>query len=208
MGDFYRSLTNVELREKLGTKPIQGMLDEIAAVNSLGDLSKVAAKLQRRGVVGVVAGYISPDARKSDQYTVYMTQSGLTLPDRDFYLSDDARYVTFRSGLQEYMQDMLTACKHPEAKAAAENLLALEKELAALQWSRVENRDPVKTYNKVNKEELAGQLSNFEMKTYLDTLGLGKQYEFIVRQPSYFEGVNKLFKSIPLSLGKITTASV
>lgn len=202
VGDFYKSLTNLELREKLGTKPLQAMLDDIAAVTSLEDLSKVAAGLQRKGVVGVLAGYISPDARKSDQYTVYFTQAGITLPDRDYYLSDEARYSKAVLGLKAYMQDMLTAFKHPHAAEAAEKVLALERELAKLQWTRVENRNPIKTYNKVNREELAGQMSNFAMKAYLEVAGVSKQYEFVVRQPSYLEGVNKLLTDIPLDTWK------
>ena len=202
VGDFYRSLTNLELREKLGTKPIQGMLDEIAAAQSLTELSQVAGRLQRRGVVGMMAGYISPDARKSDQYTVYITQAGITLPDRDYYLSDEPRFAEIRKGLQTYMQDMLTAFKHPHPDTAAEQLLALEKKLAEVQWTRVENRDPVKTYNKVNNRELAGQMDNFAIKSYLEVMGLGKQYEFIVRQPSYIEGVNKLLVEVPLATWK------
>ena len=202
VGDFYKSLTNLELREKLGTKPLQAMLDDIAAVTSLEDLSKVAAGLQRKGVVGVLAGYISPDARKSDQYTVYFTQAGITLPDRDYYLSDEARYSKAVLGLKAYMQDMLTAFKHPHAAEAAEKVLALERELAKLQWTRVENRNPIKTYNKVNREELAGQMSNFAMKAYLEVAGVSKQYEFVVRQPSYLEGVNKLLTDVPLDTWK------
>ena len=202
VGDFYRSLTNLELREKLGTKPIQGMLDEIAAVKSVAELSKVAASLQRKGVVGVMAGYISPDARKSDQYTVYLSQAGISLPDRDYYLSEEPRFAEIRKGLQAYMQDMLAAFKHPKPAETAEQLLALEKKIAAIQWARVENRDPVKTYNKVNQEELAGQMSNFAMKAYLEVLGVSKQYEFIVRQPSFIEGINKLLVEVPLDTWK------
>ena len=202
VGDFYKSLTNLELREKLGTKPLQAMLDDIAAVTSLEDLSKVAAGLQRKGVVGVLAGYISPDARKSDQYTVYFTQAGITLPDRDYYLSDEARYSKTVLGLKAYMQDMLTAFEHPHAAEAGEKVLALERELAKLQWTRVENRNPIKTYNKVNREELAGQMSNFAMKAYLEVAGVSKQYEFVVRQPSYLEGVNKLLTDVPLDTWK------
>jgi putative endopeptidase len=202
VGDFYRSLTNVELREKLGTTPIQGMLDEIAAIKSVEELSKVAGNLQRKGVVGVMAGYISPDARKSDQYTVYLTQAGITLPDRDYYLSEEPRFAEIRKGLQSYMQDMLVAFKHPKPAESAEQLLALEKKIAAIQWARVENRDPVKTYNKVNQKELAGQMSNFDMQAYLNVLGVSKQYEFIVRQPSFIEGVNKLLVEVPLDTWK------
>lgn len=202
VGDFYRSLTNLELREKLGTKPIQGLLDQIAAVQSLEELSTVAGSLQRKGVVGVFAGYISPDARKSDQYTVYLTQAGITLPDRDYYLSDEPRFVEVRKGMQIYVQEMLAAFKHENPAVAAEQIVALEKKLAEIQWARTDNRDPVKTYNKVNQEELAVQMSNFAMKKYLEVMGVSKQYEFIVRQPSFMEGLNKLLTEIPLDTWK------
>jgi putative endopeptidase len=202
VGDFYRSLTNVELRDQLGTKPIQGLLDEVAAVKDSADMAHVAASLLRKGVAGIFACYISPDARKSDQYTVYITQAGLTLPDRDFYLLPEPRYAEVRKALETYIADMLTFLEYPNPAEAAERIIALETKIAELQWARVENRDPVKTYNKVNQTELQSQLSNFSMESFLKTAGVSEQPEFIVRQPSYLEGVNKLLSDIPLQTWK------
>ncbi len=202
VGDFYRSLTNLQFRDQLGIKPIQGLLDQVAAIQNQDDMARVAADLLRKGVGGIFACYVSPDARKSDQYTVYVTQAGITLPDRDFYLLPDPRYAEYRKALQTYMVDMLTFVKHPQAAEAAERIVALETKLAELQWARVENRDPVKTYNKVSKAELASQLSNFSTATFLETTGVSKQSEFVVRQPSFLEGVNKLLSEVPLQTWK------
>jgi putative endopeptidase len=198
VGDFYRSLTNVELRDQLGIKPIQGVLGKIAAAQSGEELAVVAGELQRQGVIGFFANFISPDARKSDQYTVYLTQAGITLPDRDFYLSPETRYVDVRRELLKYIKDMLVIIEVPNADEVAERVLAIETKIAELQWTRVDNRDPVKTYNKISKTELASQLSNFSMAKYLDVVGLSKQEDFVVRQPSFFEGMNALVKETAL----------
>lgn len=192
VGDFYRSLTNVELRDQLGTKPIEGLLAKIAAVQSAEDMAVVVGELQRKGVSGLFVNYISPDAKKSDQYTVYLTQAGITLPDRDFYLSEDPRYADLRKALLKYVEDMLVIIRHPNAKQAAEQIVALEKRLAELQWARVENRDPLKTYNKMSRAELISRLDKLPMAKFLEVVGLDKHDQFVVRQPSYFEGINKL----------------
>ncbi len=202
VGDFYRSLTNVELRDSLGIRPIKDVLNKINAARSGEELALVAADLRRKGVVGFFANYISPDARKSDQYTVYLTQSGITLPDRDFYLSPEDRYVAVRGELKKYIRDMLGFIGHADAETAAGKILDLETKIAELQWTRVDNRDPVKTYNKISKTELAKQVSNFSMDKYLDACGLGKQEDFVVRQPSFFEGVNGLVKEVSLDQWK------
>ena len=72
-------------------------------------MAKVVANLLRKGIAGPLALYVSPDAKNSVQYTVYATQAGTTLPDRDYYLADDSQYVEARRAFEEYMVDMLTA---------------------------------------------------------------------------------------------------
>lgn len=198
IGDFYRSLTNLELRDQLGIKPIQNTLDSISNAKSIEELAKVVGNLQRHGVGGVFGCYVSPDAKKSDQYTVYVSQSGLTLPDRDFYLSEEQRYADLRKALETYIADMLTFVGHKDPSGAAKKIVELETKLAEAQWDRVTNRDPKKTYNKVTKAELTAQLGNFPMAAFVDSLGLSAQSEYIVRQPSFLEEVNKLYESVAL----------
>lgn len=202
VGDFFKSYTNVELRNKLGIDPVAPILAEVAAVGEIEQLSSVAAKLFRHGIAGPFACYISPDARKSDQYTIYLTQTGLTLPDRDYYLVDREEYAKALADLESYISDMLTTFGHSDPADAAQRIVALEKQLATVFWDRVENRDPVKTYNKLSKSELIEGLKNFDMATFIVECGLDGQNEFIVRQPSYIESLNKLLAEVPLETWK------
>ena len=137
VGDFYRSYTDVETRNQLGTKPAQPLLAEVATIVDSSSLGKVAASLFRKGIVGPFVGYISPDAKQSDQYTVYVTQSGITLPDRDYYLEDKPQYVEARHQLVVYIADMLTTFGDADPQAAAERILELETQLIQfLRWLR------------------------------------------------------------------------
>lgn len=202
VGDFFKSYTNTELRNELGTKPIEPMLASVASIEDSEGLATVAADLFNKGIAGPFAGYISPDARKSDQYAVYMTQTGITLPDRDYYLEDKPQYKQALVDLQEYIADMFKIFELEDPTGAAERIVALESKLAEIFWDRNQNRDPVKTYNKVSREGLASTLSNFAMATFIEKSGLAGQAEFIVRQPDYFDALNELLESIPLSTWK------
>lgn len=202
VGDFFRSYTNTQLRDQLGIKPIQGLLAEVAAVNSKAELTPLAVRLFRNGVGGVFAYFIQPDARRSDQYAVYVTQSGITLPDRDYYLVEEERYKSLRGALKVYIADMLTAVGHANSTSAAEKLVELETSIAKVQWSNEENRDPVKTYNKLKVTELADKFPNLAWKTFVDSAGAGSQESLIVRQMSFLDGINQLFADVPLETWK------
>ena len=202
VGDFFKSLVNVELRNKLGTEPVQPMLDEIAAVKDKESLGKMAASLSRKGIFGPFAGFIQPDMKNSSEYAVYFTQTGITLPDRDYYLKYTPVYTKARVDLREYMIDMLTAFGQPEPAQIADQLVKLETSLAEIFWDREQNRNPLKTYNSVSRESFAASMENFSMETFLAETGLDSQDKYIVRQPSYVEGLNKLLEEVPLSVWK------
>lgn len=202
VGDFFKSYTNVEKRNELGIEPAKPLLAEVNAATDKDTFAVMAANLLKKGVAGPFAAYISVDARKSDQYTVYVTQSGTTLPDRDYYLKDEKQYIDARAALETYITDMFTAFGIDDAADAAKRVLELETKLAEIQWTRVENRDPVNTYNKYTRESLAQELSNFSVGKFIETAGLADQVEFIVRQPSYHKKLNKLLDSVPMSTWK------
>lgn len=203
VGDFFKSLTDIEHRNSLGMQPIEPLLSKIHAVKNKNHLAKAAAELFRIGIAGPFAGYVSPDAKKSDQYTVYFTQSGLTLPDRDYYLVDDnPLFVQARADLETYIVDILGMIDYTNPKQAAKNILRLETAIARAQWDRVRNRDPETTYNKVTRDELIESLSAFDMPTFLEISGLASQQEFVVRQPDYLTAVNAMIGVGPLQMWK------
>lgn len=194
VGDLYNAVLDLDARNKAGIDPIQPMLDAIGSVNDDGSLVEVAGTLSRAGVNGPFACYVNNDAKDSDQYAVYLTQTGLTMPDRDYYLLDDDRYVAAREAMKRYVADLLTAAgifdsETGQSDAAAETVLRLETALAKIQWSKTENRDPNKTYNKQSAAELNQTLGAIPIDRYLVASGLTKADHYIVRQDSYFAAI-------------------
>ena len=132
------------------------------------------------------------DAKDSDSYTVYVTQSGLTMPDRDYYLEDDQRYVTLREQVKTYMADMLQAVGDDNPQQSAATIFDIEHKIAEAHWTKTENRDPEKTYNKMDAAEVAAMLGDFKSSAFAKAAGLDKQSELVVRQPSYLDALGKL----------------
>ena len=119
VGDLYNSVLDTFRRNKDGIAPIKELLGAIADVDSRSDLAKTIGMLRRSGVGAPVVSFVNVDARKSDQYTVYLTQAGISLPDRDYYLEDDPRYIKLREELEVYIADMLKEVGHEAPSAAA-----------------------------------------------------------------------------------------
>jgi putative endopeptidase len=202
VGDFFKSFTNVERRNQVGLSPLKPLLQKIEAIDSRDALGATMGELLRYGIAGPMVTYISPDARRSDQYAVYAFQSGITLPDRDYYLKDEPRYVQLREQLDDYMADMLAAIDVASPTEKAAQVFALETQIAEAMWTNVENRDPVTTYNKLPVSEVASLLSNLPWAGYAAAAGILEQQEIIVRQPSYFEKLNALLGEVPLETWK------
>ncbi|SMP65771.1 endothelin-converting enzyme Metallo peptidase. MEROPS family M13 [Neorhodopirellula lusitana] len=202
VGDMYRSVLDVPARNKAGITPIEPLLAKVDSIESASDLASAMGWLAQRGIYGPMAAYVGVDAKKSDQYIVYLTQSGLTLPDRDYYLEDDERYATLRDELQTYMKDMLTAVNAADPASAAEQVFAIEKEIAQRQWTKTENRDPEKTYNLKTKAEVDELVANFPTQNTIDAAGLSDQDKLVVRQPSYFEALDEVLTQQPVAAWK------
>ncbi|MDA8743238.1 M13 family metallopeptidase [Rubripirellula amarantea] len=201
VGDLYNSVLNLEARNQAGIKPIKPMLEMIDNAEP-EDLVRVAGKLSKRGVNPAFGMYVNVDAKDSDSYAVYLTQGGLTLPDRDYYLEDDERYVTLRDQLKTYIADMMTIIGVDSAESAAEQVLEVEKTLAEYQWTKTENRDPVKTYNKKTAEEMRALMTVFDWQGYAEGADMGSVESFVVRQPSYFEMIGQLSRNIDSDAAK------
>ena len=196
VGDLYSSVLNTKLRNASSIEPIESLLAMTADMKNKNGVADAMGKLIRKGVYGPLAIYVSVDARQSDSYTVYVSQSGLTLPDRDYYLEDEERYVDLRKELVRYAADILQMIGHPSAESAAENVLEIESLLAKSQWSKTENRDPEATYNKKSPEEMDGLLGDLPWSQFVGSAGMGLQRKFVVRQPSYFSDLGDLFGAV------------
>lgn len=197
IGDLYASYMDEARAEQLGIQPIAGTLAAIDRIATKADLVRVLAELERDGVTGVFGPYIGPDARKSDRYIVHLYQAGLGLPDRDYYL--DAKYQDKLAAYRAHVERMLTLAGIADASRVADGIVAFEKRIAEVQWSKVDNRDDIKTYNKKSREELAQLAPGFDWNAYLDGIGAGAARELIVAQPSYLTAAAGLTDTVPLA---------
>ncbi len=199
LADLYASFMNEPLLETLGFKPLESTF---AAIDALDDKRGIAALIARANRAGSGAPYeiaVRPDPRDSTRYAVSVQQSGLGMPDRDYYLSDDAKLKSVRARYLAHVEAMLQLAGEDDAQRSAADILGLETELAKLQWTRVQNRDPIKTYNKIAVAELSALVPGFDWQRYLADSGIaGKTDYLIVRQPSYLRGLGALIETTPL----------
>ncbi len=201
LADLYASFMDERRVERLGLKPLA---PTFAAIGALADVRGIAALLARANRTGSGAPYdigVRPDPKDSTRYAVSVQQSGLGMPDRDYYLSDEAKLKEVREKYLAHVEAMLRLAGERDARQSAADILRLETQMARLQWTRVENRDPLKTYNKVAVADLPALLPGFDWNAYLAASGLaGKVDYLIVRQPSYLTGLGTLLQTTPVSV--------
>ncbi|NNG24724.1 M13 family metallopeptidase [Telluria aromaticivorans] len=203
MGDFYTSYVDEARRNALGLAPLKGELARVAALKDKRALASLMARFARIGADAPLDMYVGQDNKESTRYIVGISQSGLGMPDRDYYLSlDDARLKDIRAKYEAHIEKMLALAGHRDAAAKAQQIVTLETEIARVQWTKVENRDPVKRYNKMTVAELGKLTPGFDWKTYLQGTGAGKAGSVIVNQPSYLAALDKLIAATPLEVWK------
>lgn len=199
VADLYRSFMDTETLNKLGTKPIQSELDKIAALKTKGELVNYFAHSQIIGGGTPLAFYIGVDAKDSSRYATHIWQYGLSLPEKDYYFNEGERFVNIRKAYVEHIEKMFTLAGFDKPKASAEQILALETAIAGKHWDVVETRDSTKTYNKMTIEELSAMAPDIDWNGYLTTLGVAKQPDIIINQPSFIEGFNEVLKANDLT---------
>lgn len=203
IADLYNSFMDEARAETLDIEPLQGEFARIGALSSKAGLPALMAQLAKRGVALPLQAGINQDARDSSVYAVYLSQGGLGLPDRDYYLKeDDAKLKGFRLAYVKHIASMLSMAKltsEADAESTAAAIMALETEMAKIQWSKVENRNPVKTYNKTEIAKLDELLPNFDWNAYFTSAGSKDKLAYvIVRQPTYLSGFAKIIEQTPL----------
>ncbi len=202
VGDFYRSYMDEQRIEELGLKPLQKELENIAKISSLEDLIRHLGSLQVSGVDGPVGFFVSTDAKNSSQYLAAVVQSGTTLPDRNYYLKDDEKYVAARQALKAYVEQMFKLADLPEGEAAGAAVLDLEMRLAGIQWERTELRNAEKRYNLYDVGDLPKLTPKFPWATFLSAVGTPDLQKINVVTPSYFSGLEEILAATPLAVWK------
>jgi predicted metalloendopeptidase len=201
--DLYASFMDEARLDALGLEPLRAEFAVIDAIADRSEIPALIAHLNRTGAGAPYDFYINQDARNSLQYAVIIHQSGLGMPDRDYYLEDDAKLKEARTKYRAHIDKMLAMAGDGQAEVHAAAILDLETALARVQWTRVENRDPIKTYNKTAIADLPKLMPGYDWQRYVRGIEIGGKVDsVIISQPSYFGGLDKLITTTPLPVWK------
>ncbi len=198
VGDFYLAYMDISRAESLGISPLKDELARIDAIATPRDVARYIGYSQRIGVAQPFAWFSAPDSKNSTVYLGALYQNGLTMPDRDYYLSPDEKYAQFRAKFAEYVEQMLARAGERDARSAAARIAALETRIANYQWTKVQNRDPVKTYNPMTLPEYQKLAPGFDWMAFFEGMGAPVQ-RLDVNQPSFIKGIGQLVKTVPVS---------
>lgn len=199
---LYASFMDTDALNKRGIAALDPILAEIDALESVAELPELFGRWGRLGIRTPVGAFIHQDNKDSSRYLLDIRQSGLGLPDRDFYLEDT--FEAQRSAYADYIAQLWTLAgwaAGDDAKTAADAIVELETKLAKVSWDKVRNRDPEATYNLVAVEDFTQQVPPLQLTTWL---AAGKVPDSVteinVGQPDYFDALGELINEVPLSV--------
>jgi len=202
VGDFYASFMDEARAERLGLEPLAPEFARIAAIEDRAGLLDYLAHAGLVGIANPIEVGILPDAKRPDVNTVWSGQAGLAMPDRDYYLKDDARFAEMRGKYQAYVADVLAMAGRKDAAEAARRVMEFETRLAQASWPRVDLRDPTKIYNPYDLAGAGKATPGLDWTRYLAGLGIKGHDQLVVGQPSYFAEVGKALEDVPLETWK------
>lgn len=190
--------------EKEGISAIVPELERIDKITSYKELCEQIAHMHNIPVSTLFGLGGGPDQKNSNIVTAYLNQGGLGLPDREYYLSDNANMLEIRKAYVEHIAKMFTLCgvDIDEAKNKAERIMSFETGLAKVSMKREDRRDPYKTYNPKSYDEVSKLFSNLDFDTYLNSINLKYRGEFIIGQPDYIAAVNNMLKDVKIDTWK------
>ncbi|WP_205730338.1 M13 family metallopeptidase [Cyclonatronum proteinivorum] len=199
IGDMFRAFMNTDLLEQLRLEPLSPQLAQIDELESHADLAGLWGYFQRYRAGIPISLFVGQDPQQSDRYITSGSQSGLGLPDRDFYLNDDDRSLALLEAYRTYIQTLWELAGWDNPAQAAETVIRLETGIAEHHWTRVESRDRVATYNLMTTTELAETAPGLDWPVFLEAAGLADIEELVVRQPSYFTAFAAMQAEVPVS---------
>ncbi len=205
IGDFYKSAMDSMKIEELGLKPLQSRFDRIDALKSYKDFPAFFATNFVEGMGSPIAFYIGTDEKSSNDHLATTVQSGLSLPDRDYYIVDNDRFKKIRKAYKEHLVKMFVLMGDDDKTASknAETVFAIEKRLAENSMSRIDRRVPENTYNKMTVAELQKLTPDYDWNSYLTTLGL-KNVDFVnVAQVDFLKATSEQLKDTPIEDWKV-----
>jgi putative endopeptidase len=201
IGSAYQSFMDTAAIEAKGLTPFEPWLSEIRAAGAKSDLAKLYADADILGINGPFGMFIGQDDKSPEQYALNLYQAGIGMPDRDYYLSKDAKLPETKAKYLEHLTNTLNLAGEANAAARAKAVLDLETAIARVHWTKTDSRDATKTYNKMSVADLAKRAPGFDFRSYLTDSGANVS-DLIVTQPSAVKGIAAILAKTPLSVLK------
>src|SRR6266849_4991299 len=200
IGDLYGSCMDEKAVNEKGIAPLKPELDRVAAVKDKGALIDEIAHVHIVGPSPLFNFYSNSDLHNADTVIAYIDQGGLSLPDRDYYIKDDARMVDMRKHYIDYVSQMFTLAGQSAAQAAdsAKTVLRIETSLAQASMDRTERRDPKKRDHKMKRDDAVAMAPSFYLNRFFVAVGAPSFTEMNVGNPEFFKQVNGMVESEPL----------
>jgi len=202
ISDLYRSFLDEAAIEAKGLAPLQSRLAAIASIRQKAGIVREFARLARELSSSPLDTQVGQDDRDPEHHIANLGQGGLGLPDRDMYAPEAKPFAAVRSGYQRYATTLFELAGLPHAHERALAVYALEEKIAKSHWTRVQNRDPQKTYNKLSIAELTALAPGVPWAPWLEDVGLKGQSHLDVNQPPAIAAVGRLLDSEPLAVWK------
>ena len=199
IANLYKSFIDRDKVNRLGYDPILPELKIISEISNVIDLWQYFSRSIKTGSSIPLRIFIYDDLKDPLNYTIYIDQGGLGLPDRDYYLEDN--YKEIRSAYITHIENLLRLASIKNPKQKALSAFEIENELAKVQLSRLEMRDPERIYNPYKKDRLY-DLGGKYWNEWVEELGLESQNKFIVESPVYVTALTNLMNKIPIDKWK------
>lgn len=201
IGDLYAAFMDQDGIERAGLRPVAA---DLARIDALADHSAAAALLSDPGLGlgGPMGAWIDVDAKDTDSYIVFLTQSGLGMPNRSYYLDDDEKSQKLRAAYLTFLENMLGHAEDSTPKASAEQVMAFETEMASVHWEPAKRRNRDLTYNKKSLVELKAFAPGYDWSAALNASDLTSQKSFIVREADAIQNLAEIFGDTPLPVLK------
>ena len=200
ISDLYKMALDSTTRNQLGARPIQPYIAQIRDVKTKEELSTLLGQMNLYGEGGLMGFGAEADLANSDMQVLYLGQGGLGMGDRDYYLKAENKELY--EGYKAYLVKVMELAGLEDARAIAEKDLLVENEMASIFWSREQNRDMQAIYNPMSTQEMIARWPNLNLGLMFEAAGIPVQEKVIVQQPSYFDGLNNLYKNLPLEYFK------
>ena len=196
IGDFFASFTDVDAINAAGLNPLAEDLAHIDSLETHEDVAKAMARPDL-ALTSFIGGFVNVDSKQPDRYITYMTQAGLGMPNRDYYI--DEKFADKRPKYKAYIEQILTLSNVEDAGAKAQAIFDLETRMAEAHWEPAKRRNRDLTYNLKTKEELAAFAPGVPWDVFFAQAGLQDQNEFVIREDDAIQKLAQIFSETPVA---------